>query len=75
MATIKNKPMKLRLVKMTDSRDFTMFYQIQKKTLLFGWITLGNKIDSIKSTFNNLEEAQNHYKAHLEKELYKIEII
>ena len=67
--------MKLRLVKMTDSRDFTMFYQIQKKTLLFGWLALGTRNNGTKSTFNNLEEAQNHYQAHLKKELYKIEII
>jgi hypothetical protein len=67
--------MKLRLVKMTDSRDFTMFYQIQKKTFLFGWLALGTRNNGTKSTFNNLEEAQNHYQAHLKKELYKIEII
>ena len=67
--------MKLRLVKMTDSRDFTMFYQIQKKTLLFGWLALGTRNNGTKSTFNNLEEAQNHYQAHLKNELYKIEII
>ena len=67
--------MKLRLVKMTDSRDFTMFYQIQKKTLLFGWLALRTRNNGTKSTFNNLEEAQNHYQAHLKKELYKIEII
>jgi hypothetical protein len=67
--------MKLRLVKMTDSRDFTMFYQIQRKTFFFGWLAIGNRNDDIKSTFNNLEEAQNHYNAHLQKERYKTQVI
>jgi hypothetical protein len=67
--------MKLRLVKMTDSRDYTMFYQIQRKTFFFGWVALGTRNNGTKSTFNNLEEAQNHYKAHLQKQLYKTQVI
>ena len=66
--------MKLRLVKMTDLRDYSIFYQIQKKTF-FGWIAIGNRFDGIKSTFDDLEEAKNYYNAYNQKEVYKTEII
>ena len=67
--------MRARLVKITDSLTGKVYYQIQKKSLIFGWICISTKFNAIKATFDNLEEARIHYNFLIEGENHKIEII
>jgi len=66
---------KLRLVKITDSLERELYYQIQKKTFLFGWIAIGNRRNGVKCTFTSLDDAKKYYKAYKAEQLYKTEII
>jgi hypothetical protein len=65
----------LRLVKIRDNRTDKEFYQIQKKTLLFGWIAIGRRDNDIKGTFNTLTEATRYYDAYSSKSIFDIEVI
>jgi hypothetical protein len=67
--------METRLVKITDLLNDKIYYQIQKKTLLFGWVCINTKFNAIKSTFDNLEEAKKHYIFFTSGENHKIETI
>ena len=66
---------KLRLVKITDSLERELYYQIQKKTFLFGWIAIGNRRNALKCTFTSLDDAKKYYKAYKAEQLYKTEVI
>jgi hypothetical protein len=65
----------IRLVKIKDKRTDKVFYQIQKKTLLFGWIGIGSRKTGEIGDFYTLEEAEKYYKAYSSKYIFDIEII
>ena len=66
---------KLRLVKITDALEKELYYQIQKKTFLFGWIAIGNRRNGLKCTFTSLDDAKKYYNAYKADQLYKIEVL
>ena len=66
---------KLRLVKITDALERELYYQIQKKTFFFGWISIGNKRNGLECTFTCLDDAKKYYKAYKAEQLYKIKVI
>lgn len=66
---------KLRLVKIKDKRTDKVYYQIQKKTFLFGWVGVGKRNDDIKGTFESLEEANKYYDAYTSGSNFKTEIL
>jgi len=67
--------MKLRLVKITSNLTGKQWYQIQKKTFLFGWIGIGSRKTGEVGDFDLLEDAQCKYKCLKNNSYYDIEEI
>ncbi len=65
----------LRLVKIRDKRTDEEFYQIQKKTFLFGWISVGKRNNDVKGTFKTLSEATRYFDAYSSENNFDIEIL
>jgi hypothetical protein len=67
--------MQYRLVKIIDKKTDDIFYQIQKKTLLFGWIEIGNRRTGTIGTFISLEKAIKEYDCILNNSYFEVEIL
>lgn len=65
----------IRLVKILDKRTDDEFYQIQKKTFLFGWISIGSRKTGKIGDFDTLEEAEKYYNAYSSNHAFEIQII
>jgi hypothetical protein len=67
--------MKVRLVKIISNLTGNQWYQIQKKTLLFGWIGIGSRKTGEIGDFDLLEDAERKYKCLKNNNYYDIEVI
>jgi len=67
--------MKLRLVKITSKLTNKVWYQIQKKSFLFGWIGIGHRRTGEIGDFDKLEDAEKKYECLKNNSYYDIEII